>query len=48
MKRMLMRDMVVAIWTDATCTSRNQFANVTTPGDCYALGPNIKGISVTC
>ncbi|CAN9399550.1 unnamed protein product [Alternaria alternata] len=38
----------VAIWTDASCTSVTQFANVTTPGQCYALGPPIKGISVTC
>ncbi|KAI4679980.1 uncharacterized protein J4E88_005870 [Alternaria novae-zelandiae] len=38
----------VAIWTDATCTSVNQFANVTITGECYALGPPIKGISVTC
>ncbi|OAL02309.1 hypothetical protein IQ06DRAFT_293000 [Phaeosphaeriaceae sp. SRC1lsM3a] len=38
----------VTIWTDATCSSVRQFANVTTPGDCYALGPPIKSISVDC
>ncbi|KAH7412326.1 hypothetical protein DE146DRAFT_275797 [Phaeosphaeria sp. MPI-PUGE-AT-0046c] len=38
----------VTIWTDSTCSSVRQFANVTIPGDCYALGPPIKSISVDC
>lgn len=38
---------VVTIWSDETCSSVRQFANVTSY-DCYALGPPIKSISVTC
>ncbi|KAF2832489.1 hypothetical protein CC86DRAFT_280362 [Ophiobolus disseminans] len=37
----------VAIWRDSLCKDTAQFANVTSY-DCYALGPPIKGISVTC
>jgi hypothetical protein len=37
----------VTIWTDKTCSSVRQFANVTT-FDCYALGPPIGSISVVC
>ncbi|KAH3909839.1 hypothetical protein HBI56_130920 [Parastagonospora nodorum] len=37
----------VTIWSDETCSSVRQFANVTSY-DCYALGPPIKSISVTC
>ncbi|KAF1936763.1 hypothetical protein EJ02DRAFT_447866 [Clathrospora elynae] len=38
----------VTIWTNSACNSVNQFANVTSLSECYALGHPIKGISVTC
>jgi len=38
---------LVAIWKDALCKDATQFANVT-DSSCFALGPPILGISVTC